>query len=112
MRTVQRLTIKSKCNCQKEQIMLEFNFSLDFIYLSYFKDNNFKNNEKYAKSGIFFLENEKLVAIGPVGRNQLQIKCKTAECDKAVEELENLIRSCPNAEELKLQQANCKEVSV
>lgn len=76
-------------------MILEVNFSLDKIHLNYFCNNNFSEVKSYTNVGILYIENATLVAIGPFGSNRLQVKCKSANCEGSIVNLENLIKNIP-----------------
>lgn len=95
MREVKKTLLKSSCNCNKPQTLLETNFPFDKEHLVYFANNNFVEVKSYTKVGILYIEDANLVAIGPFGSNRLQIKCKNANCDASLANLENVIINIP-----------------
>ena len=95
MRTIKRIEIKSRCNCNKPQITLEVNCPFSKDHLQYFSNNNFLESKSYTNVGILYIEDANVAAMGPFGSNRLQIKCKTALCDISILSLENLLKNMP-----------------
>lgn len=95
MREVKKITIKSRCNCNKPQITLEVNYPFDKGHLQHFLNNNFIELKSYTNVGILYVEDANVAAMGPFGSNRLQIKCKTALCDNSVLLLENILKTMP-----------------
>jgi glutaredoxin len=80
----------SKCN--KGQTLLELGVSLDKKHLSFFLNTKFLENKTYTNLGLFYIESLDLTAIGPFGSNRLNIKCKTANCENNIIELEDILK--------------------
>lgn len=95
MAEVKRTTTKSpsKCNCSKPQSFLEFNFPMENEDLDFFIENGFKPVKSYINIGIFYVEDDNLVAIGPFGSNKLQIKCKNQNCEGSIVKFEELLKN-------------------
>lgn len=95
MREVKRILIKSSCNCSKPQVIFEFNFSLDRIHLEYLLAQGYMEGKSYTNSGILYIEDFNLIAIGPIGSNRLQLKCKNSNCESSIDKLERIIQDMP-----------------
>ncbi len=102
MRELKRIISNSNCNCSKKETFLELNFPLDFKHLPYFISLGYKEKKAYGNSGLFFIEDSTLIAIGPVGSNRLQIKCKKPQCLDSLDRLESLIKEMPDETEAKI----------
>ena len=95
MKEIKKILIPSNCNCTKQQIILELSFPLEKKYLPYFNNNNLTEVKSYINSGILYIENANLIAIGPFGSNRLQIKCKNSSCDASLADFENVLKNIP-----------------
>lgn len=92
MSVISRKIIKHKCNCIKEEIYLEFDFSLKIEYLQIFIKENYKTKQSYINSGILYIEDTNLIAMAPIGTNRLKIKCKNKKCLEDLDRLEQILR--------------------
>lgn len=92
MATIKKTTLKSTgCKCSKEQLIFELSVSLDKSYIQLFNGSGFLEVKSYTNLGILYVESKDLTAIGPFGSNRLNIKCKTANCQNNILELEKII---------------------
>jgi hypothetical protein len=86
---IERFKIQSCCG--KMAIMfktdqpLSKKFLLDLVGLGFTEHNDF------SKSGILYVDNLDVIISGPFGSNRLQIKCKKADCDKRINDIETLL---------------------
>lgn len=94
MATVKKtiLNTASCSKCNKGQILLELNVPLDKTHIKFFAGSPFLENKSYTNLGLFYMESLDLVAIGPFGSNRLNIKCKTANCNNNIIELEDILK--------------------
>lgn len=82
----------TNCNCgKKEQLLLELSSPLTEDHLQAFVNSSFNENKIYKRTGLFYVEDIHLIAIGPFGSNRLQIKCKTTNCGPSIANLESII---------------------
>lgn len=95
MKEVKRIQLTPSCNCAKQQTIFEINFSLSEDQLEYFSNNNFIEGKSYTKTGIMYIEDANLIAIGPFGSNRLQIKCKNINCFASLDILESILKNMP-----------------
>jgi hypothetical protein len=91
-REVKRIVSEAACKCYKKEIFLELNFSLSFADLPHFISLGYREKKSYTNSGLFYLEGTSLVAIGAIGNNRLQIKCKNPNCLEELGKLEAIIQ--------------------
>lgn len=92
-REIKRVAPKAGCSkCYKQQIFLELNFSLDFADLPHFISLGYREKKSYTNSGLFYIEGQDLIAVGAVGNNRLQIKCKNSKCWEELSKLEAIIQ--------------------
>ncbi len=90
---VKKNIIKSGCNCGKDQVFLEFDFPLDIQYLPQFKAAGFNNSAAYATTGIIYIETNDIIAIGSVGQNRFEVKCKSSSCDGDISAFERTLQT-------------------
>lgn len=82
------------CNCgKKEQLLLELSSPIFATHLQAFVNSPFVENKTYGKTGLFYVEDAHLIAIGPFGSNRLQVKCKTTNCGSSIANLESILSS-------------------
>lgn len=93
MSEVKRINIKSNCNCGKKQIILEVNYSFNISHLQLLINSGFSEIKSYTNSGILYIEDATISAVGPFGSNRLNINCKNVDCEKNIVNLENLLKS-------------------
>ena len=93
MTNVKRTKLKSSCNCGKEQLLLQVDFSFEKKHLNQFLSSNFREIKSYTNLGILYIEDDNLVAIGPFGSNRLQIKCKNSNCNLSLNIIENILKN-------------------
>lgn len=91
-REVKRIMPKTGCKCFKQEIFLELNFSLSFADLPHFISLGYSEKKSYTNSGLFYIGARDLIAIGAVGNNRLQIKCRTPKCWEELSKLEAIIQ--------------------
>lgn len=46
----------------------------------------------FTKAGILYADNSDFILTGPIGSDRLQVKCKFAECDQKLNNLEELLK--------------------
>ena len=85
--------IKSDCKCTKLQIIFELSCPIEKSFLDVFLKNNYTNLKSYTNVGIFYVEDANLIAMGPIGSNRLQIKCKTNNCEQSIGVFEEIIKN-------------------
>lgn len=103
-REVKRETYQLKCNCGKKETILQLNFPLSFNYLPYFIEKGYKTKAAYGKGGVFYIENDDLIALGAVGNNRLQIKYKNRNSFNELDKLELAIKELPNDPKAKIKE--------
>lgn len=92
-REVKRTMPKVGCSkCYKQPIFLELNFSLSFDDLPHFVSLGYVEKKSYTNSGLFYIGGRDLIAIGAVGNNRLQIKCRSPKCWEELSKLEAIIQ--------------------
>lgn len=79
-----------KACCGKTSLLLILNKPIDKSIITHFKSIGYKELEHFTKAGILYIENDHLIATGPIGSNKLQIKCRTNNCQS---EVDNFIRN-------------------
>jgi hypothetical protein len=85
------LNTSSCSQCNKGQLLLELNVPLNKSYLQLFIDSGFTENKSYTNLGLFYVESINFTAIAPFGSNRINIKCKVANCNNNITELEEIL---------------------
>lgn len=52
----------------------------------------FKENERFSKNNVLYLESDVFFLTGPVGSNRLQVKCKKGDCSAYQKDLEETLK--------------------
>lgn len=52
----------------------------------------FKENERFSKNNVLYLEGNNFLLTGPVGSNRLQVKCKKGDCSAYQKDLEETLK--------------------
>jgi hypothetical protein len=96
---IKRQTVNNGCSkCSKQEIILILvNNFLKLEYLQAFIDIGYRDNKNYTNSGIFYIEDNDLIAMGPIGSNRLQIKCKNSNCINGLDKFEMFLKDFDGA---------------
>jgi hypothetical protein len=78
--------------CGKTSTIYKTDRPLVKDFLNVFKNLGFVEAEHFTKAGILYVESKQFIITGPFGSDRLQIKCKTADCDGKLKEIEALIQ--------------------
>ncbi len=71
-------SITSSC-CGRFQISFEINKPLSRDNLKLFLDNGFIESKKFIDAGIFYVEDNNIIASCTFGSNRIEIKCKNKD---------------------------------
>jgi len=55
--------------------------------------NGFNEIVHFTKAGILYLDNTTFIITGPLGSDRLTVKCKLKDCNQAMIDLENLLKT-------------------
>lgn len=87
---VDRKTVKSCCG--KKSFILIINKPIDEGIIKALQSTGYKELEHFTKSGILYVENNYIIATGPIGSNKLQIRCRVEDCEKHIDALESTLK--------------------
>lgn len=73
-----------KACCGRTETTLILSKPLELEYIQFFTDNGFRSMASYMKQGIFYIANNDIIALGPIGSNRLNLQKKTAKSDEAM----------------------------
>jgi hypothetical protein len=73
-----------KACCGRQQTTLVLSKPLELEYIQQFLNAGFKSISSYSKQGIFYVANNDIVALGPIGSNRLDLQRKTVKSDEAI----------------------------
>lgn len=73
-----------KACCGRQQTTLVLSKPLELEYIALFVAAGFRSLTSYSKQGIFYVSNNDIVMIGPIGSNHADLQRKTAKSDEAV----------------------------
>lgn len=85
--------LETKACCGKTQTTLQLNFALDYTHIQIFTTAGFISNKSYTDRGILYIEDANMSAIGPLGSNRLQIRCKNTTCNMSIDKLETILKT-------------------
>ncbi len=86
---VERHSIQSCCG--RKAIIFKIDQPIDKKLCQSLVSNGFKESENYTKAGILYVDNLDFIVIGPFGSDRLQVKCKSSDCEKKVNDFEELL---------------------
>ncbi len=76
---IKKFIIKECCGSTSVAIIISSPLSKDI--LSLFLSKGFNTQPQFEKAGIFYVENEGLIANGAFGNNKIQLKCRGSTKD-------------------------------
>lgn len=86
---VERFLIQACCN--KSQIVFKLDRPVDQGMLDVLKSNGFTEAPHFTKAGMVYADNSDLIVTGPFGGDKLNAKCKKADCEQILNDLEALL---------------------
>lgn len=86
---IERYTVKACCG--KTSLILKMDCPLDIKIISFLISNGFTELPHFTKIGIVYMTSPELIVTGPIGKNQLQVKCKPKDCANILNEFEILL---------------------
>lgn len=86
---VSRHTVQACCG--KTSIIFKTDQPLTKIHLEKLISYGFYEHEHFTKAGILYADNLDFIITGPLGSDRLQVKCKFANCEKKLNDLEGLL---------------------
>ncbi len=86
---VERFLIQACCN--KKQIVFKLDKPIDNSLLEVLKSNGYTEAAHFTKAGMLYADNMDLIVTGPFGGDKLNAKCKKADCDQILNDLEALL---------------------
>jgi hypothetical protein len=82
----------TKTCCGKILVTWKLGFQVTKELINYLS-NSFKEHNHFTKSGMLYMDNQSLVISGQLGSNSIQIRCKSKNCEQAMNDLESKISS-------------------
>lgn len=86
---VQRTETKACCGATAIAFKTDKATSIDLI--SFLKQNSFKELEHFTKAGIMYVESSDLIVTSTIGSTSMTIKCRSKNCETAINELEDIL---------------------
>ena len=77
--------------CGKESTIFKTDKPLTKGHLSDLVKLGFIEQAHFTKAGILYATNVDFIVTGPLGSDKLQVKCKSKDCSKKLNELEDLL---------------------
>lgn len=78
--------------CGRKSTIYKIDRSIDINLLSSLVSLGFKELTHFTAAGILYVENSDFIITGPIGSNRIQIKCRRANCEQKLNDLEILIK--------------------
>jgi hypothetical protein len=88
---VEKFTIQSCCG--RMSIIFKTDQPLTKVHLAGLVKVGFNEHQHFTKAGILYADNSDFIVTGPIGSDRLQVKCKAAECDQKLNDLEALLQT-------------------
>lgn len=82
----ERFTVQACCG--KTSVILKTDTPLTIEHLKGLVDLGFTESKHFTQAGLLYADNLDLIVSGPLGSDRLQIKCKKADCEKKIADLE------------------------
>ena len=82
----ERFTVQACCG--KTSVILKTDTPLTIEHLRELVDLGFTESKHFTQAGLLYADNLDLIVSGPLGSDRLQIKCKKADCEKKIADLE------------------------
>jgi hypothetical protein len=77
--------------CGRKTIIFKIDKPIDKLFCESLNKLGFKESEHFTKAGILYVDNLDFIITGPFGSDKLQIKCKKQDCEKKLNDFENLL---------------------
>jgi hypothetical protein len=74
--------------CGKKSTIYKLDRPIDKGLISAFIKIGFVEQAHFTIAGILYVENSDFIITGPIGSNRLQVKCRKADCDIKLPNLE------------------------
>lgn len=87
---VERFQIQACCG--RTAIIFKTDRPLTKEDLAKFIALGFREQEHFTKAGILYADNPDLILTGPLGSDRLTVKCKKADCNQKLNDLEELLQ--------------------
>ena len=86
---IERLEVLACCG--RKQIIFKIDRPLDLALLEVLKNNGFTEAPGFAKAGMIYADNLDLIVSGPIGMDKLNVNCKKDNCEKILNDFEELL---------------------
>ena len=88
---VEKFAIQSCCG--RASIIFKTDQPLTKEHLAGLVKAGFNEHSHFTKAGILYADNSDFIVTGLIGSDRLQVKCKAAECDQKLNDLEALLQT-------------------
>lgn len=86
---ITRFTIQTCCG--KTSIIFKTDQPLTIEILNSLVKLGFRESPHFTTAGILYVDNLDFIVTGPLGSDRLQVKCRKADCDQKLNDLEALL---------------------
>ncbi len=86
---VERLLVPACCGTK--QIVFKIDRPVRQDLINHLKSNGFTEAEQYTKVGMLYATDMSLIVTGPIGADRVNVKCKKGDCDKILNDFEDLL---------------------
>jgi hypothetical protein len=86
---VERFVVQACCD--RKNIVFKIDRPLSLALLEVLKSNGFTENANFTKAGMLYADNTDLIVSGPIGMDKLNVKCKQKDCEKKLNDFEELL---------------------
>lgn len=86
---IERFSIQACCG--RTSIIFKTDRPLNTLHISEFCKLGYTEHKHFTQAGILYVDNLDFILTGPLGSDRLQVKCKTANCEPKVNDLEKIL---------------------
>lgn len=87
---VERFSIQACCG--RKTTIYKIDRPIDTNLLAALVALGFTELAHFTAAGILYVDNLDFIVTGPIGSNRLQVKCKRADCEQKIGNLESLLQ--------------------
>jgi hypothetical protein len=89
---IEKFRVQASCaSCGGTGAALKLSSPLSVNFLPFFRDAGFTEQPSFTKAGMFYVENQELIATGSFNTKILQLKCKYKDCSDSISIVEGLL---------------------
>ena len=87
---IEKFTVQACCG--KKSTIYKIDRPIDTNLLAALVALGFTELSHFTAAGILYADNMDFIVTGPIGSNRLQVKCKKADCDQKLNDIEVLLQ--------------------